>query len=43
MGNSITVMALPLIAVVVLDAGPTAIGLITAAVWLPWPRRSSSA
>ncbi|MFJ4978690.1 MFS transporter [Streptomyces coeruleorubidus] len=36
LGNSITVVALPLIAVVVLDAGSTAVGLIAAAVWLPW-------
>ncbi len=37
LGNSITVVALPLIAVVVLDADSTAVGLLTAAVWLPWP------
>ncbi|MFJ3440714.1 MFS transporter [Streptomyces sp. NPDC086081] len=36
LGNSVTVVALPLIAVVVLDAGSTAVGLLTAAVWLPW-------
>ncbi|MGW0470874.1 MFS transporter [Streptomyces coeruleorubidus] len=36
LGNSITVVALPLIAVVELDAGSTAVGLIAAAVWLPW-------
>jgi MFS family permease len=36
LGNAITVVALPLIAVVVLDAGSTAVGLLTAAVWLPW-------
>jgi MFS family permease len=36
LGNSITVMALPLIAVVVLDANSTAVGLITSVVWLPW-------
>ncbi|PNG23304.1 MFS transporter [Streptomyces cahuitamycinicus] len=36
LGNSITVVALPLIAVVGLDAGSTAVGLLTAAVWLPW-------
>ncbi|MEF3114910.1 MFS transporter [Streptomyces chrestomyceticus] len=36
LGNSITVVALPLIAVVVLDADSTAVGLIAAAVWLPW-------
>ncbi|MFD5836366.1 MFS transporter [Streptomyces collinus] len=36
LGNSVTVVALPLIAVVGLDAGSTAVGLLTAAVWLPW-------
>ncbi|MEU4498133.1 MFS transporter [Streptomyces sp. NPDC023998] len=36
LGNSITVVALPLIAVEVLDASSTAVGLIAAAVWLPW-------
>jgi MFS family permease len=36
LGNSITAVALPLIAVVVLHAGTTAVGLISAAVWLPW-------
>ncbi|MET7685323.1 MFS transporter [Streptomyces sp. NPDC005423] len=36
LGNSITVVALPLIAVEVLDAGSTAVGLLAAAVWLPW-------
>ncbi|MCQ6246173.1 MFS transporter [Streptomyces malaysiensis] len=36
LGNSITVVALPLIAVVVLDANSTDVGLITATVWLPW-------
>ncbi|MEU7160925.1 MFS transporter [Streptomyces chrestomyceticus] len=36
LGNSITVVALPLIAIVVLDADSTAVGLIAAAVWLPW-------
>ncbi|MCT7352118.1 MFS transporter [Streptomyces sp. 15-116A] len=36
LGNSVTTVALPLIAVVVLDADATAVGLITAAVWLPW-------
>ncbi|MFE3414973.1 hypothetical protein ACFXMT_43665 [Streptomyces mirabilis] len=29
-------MALPLIAVEVLDADSTAVGLLAAAVWLPW-------
>ncbi|MEV0695212.1 MFS transporter [Streptomyces sp. NPDC050388] len=36
LGNGITAVALPLIAVVVLDANSTAVGLIAAAVWLPW-------
>ncbi|MGW2651923.1 MFS transporter [Streptomyces sp. NPDC001393] len=36
LGNSITVVALPLIAVVVLDANSIAVGLLAAAVWLPW-------
>ncbi|WP_239081976.1 MFS transporter [Streptomyces sp. SID9727] len=36
LGNSITVVALPLIAVEVLDANSTAVGLLAAAVWLPW-------
>ncbi|MFI8891326.1 MFS transporter [Streptomyces paradoxus] len=36
LGNGITVVALPLIAVVGLDAGSTAVGLLSAAVWLPW-------
>ncbi|MDW6065342.1 MFS transporter [Streptomyces sp. FXJ1.4098] len=36
LGNSITMVALPLIAVVVLRADTFAIGLLTAAVWLPW-------
>ncbi|MFF1474497.1 MFS transporter [Streptomyces mirabilis] len=36
LGNSITVVALPLIAVEVLDADSTAVGLLAAAVWLPW-------
>ncbi len=36
LGNSITVVALPLIAVVVLHATATAVGLLAAAVWLPW-------
>lgn len=36
LGNSITVVALPLIAVVVLDASSTAVGLLAAVVWLPW-------
>ncbi|MGQ4491023.1 MFS transporter [Streptomyces sp. SAS_281] len=36
LGNSITVVALPLIAVEVLDANSTTVGLLAAAVWLPW-------
>ncbi|WP_344013555.1 MFS transporter [Streptomyces thermospinosisporus] len=36
LGNGITTVALPLIAVVVLHADATSVGLITAAVWLPW-------
>ncbi|KIZ16484.1 MFS transporter [Streptomyces natalensis ATCC 27448] len=36
LGNSITVVALPLIAVGVLGANSTVVGLISAAVWLPW-------
>ncbi|WP_309500595.1 MFS transporter [Streptomyces shenzhenensis] len=36
LGNSITVVALPLIAVDMLDTGSTAVGLLAAAVWLPW-------
>ncbi|MBT2393901.1 MFS transporter [Streptomyces sp. ISL-1] len=36
LGNSVTAVALPLIAVVVLDADATAVGLLSAAVWLPW-------
>lgn len=36
LGSSITVVALPLIAVVGLDVSSTAVGLLTAAVWLPW-------
>jgi MFS family permease len=36
LGNSITVVALPLIAVVVLEASSTVVGLLAAAVWLPW-------
>ncbi|MFD8220581.1 hypothetical protein ACFV2U_44675 [Streptomyces sp. NPDC059697] len=35
-GNSVTVVALPLIAAEVLDADSTAVGLLAAAVWLPW-------
>lgn len=36
LGNGITVVALPLIAVEMLDASSTAVGLLAAAVWLPW-------
>lgn len=36
LGNSVTAVALPLIAVEVLDADSTAVGLLAAAVWLPW-------
>ncbi|MER0244038.1 MFS transporter [Streptomyces sp. HSW2009] len=36
LGNSMTSVALPLITVVALDAGATAVGLVAAAVWLPW-------
>ncbi|MES4902219.1 MULTISPECIES: MFS transporter [unclassified Streptomyces] len=36
LGNSVTTVALPLIAVAVLRADTFAIGLLTAAVWLPW-------
>lgn len=36
LGNSVTAVALPLVAVVTLHSGPTAVGLLAAAVWLPW-------
>ncbi|MFE4970859.1 MFS transporter [Kitasatospora sp. NPDC056651] len=36
LGSSVTSIALPLVAVLVLDAGPLASGLLTGAVWLPW-------
>ncbi|WP_405776401.1 MFS transporter [Streptomyces sp. NBC_01538] len=36
LGNSVTSVALPLIAVVVLDTNATAVGLLSAAIWLPW-------
>lgn len=36
LGNSVTVVALPLIAVEVLDADSTTVSLLAAAVWLPW-------
>lgn len=35
-GTSITTVALPLVGVVELDASPFVVGLLTAAVWLPW-------
>jgi MFS family permease len=35
-GDRITELALPIIAVVALDAGPTEVGLLTAAVWTPY-------
>jgi MFS family permease len=35
-GSAITVVALPLVAVLVLKAGPFVVGLLQAAVWLPW-------
>ncbi|WP_045695480.1 MFS transporter [Streptomyces rubellomurinus] len=36
LGSSITSIALPLVAVLSLDAGPLAVGVLTGAVWLPW-------
>ncbi|WP_380283809.1 MFS transporter [Kitasatospora purpeofusca] len=36
LGSAVTAVALPLVAVVTLDAGPLATGLLSAAVWLPW-------
>ncbi|MFJ4188743.1 MFS transporter [Kitasatospora sp. NPDC089509] len=36
LGSSVTTVALPLVAVLTLDAGPLATGLLTGAVWLPW-------
>lgn len=35
-GTDITRLALPLVAVVTLDAGAFAVSLLTAATWLPW-------
>src|SRR5215510_5129784 len=35
-GSAVTTVALPLVAVVALSAGPFAIGLLEAAGWLPW-------
>lgn len=36
LGSSIAVVALPLVAVVTLQASTFAVGLLTAAAWLPW-------
>lgn len=36
LGSSVTTVALPLVAVLTLDAGPLASGLLTSATWLPW-------
>ncbi|MFE5582818.1 MFS transporter [Kitasatospora sp. NPDC056531] len=36
LGSSVTTVALPLVAVLTLDAGPLATGLLTSAIWLPW-------
>ncbi len=36
LGNSVTSVTLPLIAVTVLDTGATAVGALAAVVWLPW-------
>ncbi|MFJ9772522.1 MFS transporter [Kitasatospora sp. NPDC101157] len=36
LGSSVTTVALPLVAVLALDAGPLAAGLLTGAIWLPW-------
>lgn len=36
LGNATTTVLLPLLAVVSLDAGPPAVGMLTAAAWLPW-------
>ncbi|MFJ9692093.1 MFS transporter [Kitasatospora sp. NPDC101183] len=36
LGSSVTSIALPLVAVLTLDAGPFAVGLLTGLVWLPW-------
>ncbi|MFB7949398.1 MFS transporter [Kitasatospora phosalacinea] len=35
-GSAVTAVALPLVAVVDLGAGPLEVGLLAAAVWLPW-------
>jgi MFS family permease len=36
LGSGITAVALPLVAVGILGAGPIAMGVLTAAAWLPW-------
>ncbi|URM88734.1 MFS transporter [Streptomyces sp. MRC013] len=36
LGNGVTAVALPLVAVEEMDAGSTAVGLLAAAVWAPW-------
>ncbi|MFB4286190.1 MFS transporter [Nonomuraea sp. ATR24] len=36
LGSSVTSVALPLVAVTVLDASPLAVSLLAAAAWLPW-------
>ncbi|MEU8637234.1 MFS transporter [Amycolatopsis sp. NPDC048633] len=36
LGSNVTTVALPLVAVLVLHAGPFTVGLIAAAVWVPW-------
>jgi MFS family permease len=36
LGSSVTTVALPLVAVLVLHAGPATVGLIAAAAWAPW-------
>ncbi|MEU7790185.1 MFS transporter [Amycolatopsis sp. NPDC049159] len=36
LGSNVTTVALPLVAVLALHAGPFTVGLIAAAVWVPW-------
>ncbi|WP_159021812.1 MFS transporter [Kitasatospora aureofaciens] len=36
LGSSVTTVALPLVAVLTLGAGPLSTGLLTGAIWLPW-------
>lgn len=36
-GSAATVVALPLVAITVLDASPLVLGVLTACAWLPWP------